>query len=215
MQVASCKHCSTSLEKLVWKVWQVELWSELHLRYASCIKHLCMHPHQWTCLSQLALRTPSFNSFESGMHFDESLHWLRFTFVSLFLFTAPPPSQSTYNSSVHPLQLRCSSNILRLTKARCYGCNGTYQHWQVTAAVHLKNIAWFHYFFSEMIVWADHCYCTFKELHITFITYDYSGNIVSQDQEFWTTEVGKLHFEEWCIQYNYALFIWAIYRGQK
>jgi hypothetical protein len=54
------------------------------------------------------------------------------------------------------------SNIPHLAKARCYGCNSTYQCGQVTATIHSKNIAWFHNFFSETTVWADHCYCILK-----------------------------------------------------
>jgi hypothetical protein len=48
-----------------------------------------------------------------------------------------------------------------------------------------------------------------------FLRNDHSRNIVGQDQEFWMTDTVKWHVEEWCIRYNYTLFIWAIYRDQK
>jgi hypothetical protein len=40
MQVASCKCCSAIWEKLAWTVSQVELWSELGLRWNICINRL-------------------------------------------------------------------------------------------------------------------------------------------------------------------------------
>jgi hypothetical protein len=82
-----------------------------------------------------------------------------------------------------------------------------------------RNIAWFHYFFPEMILQADHYYCTFQRNHFTFAVFflrnEHSRNTVRQDQEFWMNDVGKRHFEEHCIRYNYTLVIWVIYRVQK
>jgi hypothetical protein len=106
-------------------------------------------------------------------------------FVSLF--TAPPSSQSTHNSSVPPLHLHHSSNIAYLVEAKHCGCNGSYWYGMVTTTVHSENITLFLHFFSETIVQADHCFCTLQKHHFTllfFLRNYHLGNIVGQDQEF-------------------------------
>jgi hypothetical protein len=40
------------------------------------------------------------------------------------------------------------------------------QYGQVTATVHSKNIAWFHYIFSGMMVQVDHCYLRSKNVNL-------------------------------------------------
>jgi hypothetical protein len=56
---------------------------------------------------------------------------------------------------------------------------------------------------------ADDRYCTFQNL-VTFATFilknDHSGNIWGQDQEFWTVNAVKQHFEEQLKQYYITLF---------
>ena len=47
--------------------------------------------------------------------------------------------------------------------------------------------------------------------HYFFLKNDYSGNTVGQDQNFWTTDMGKQRFEEQCFRYNSTLFIWVIF----
>lgn len=60
-------------------------------------------------------------------------------------------------------------------------------------------------------------YCTFQDHNIIYEFFSWkphSGSIVYWDREFWTTDTGW-HFEEWCIWYNYTLFIWVIFQEQK
>ena len=40
-------------------------------------------------------------------------------------------------------------------------------------------------------------------------------NCVGQDQEFWTMDRGKQHFEKQCIQCDIMLFIWAIFAWKQ
>lgn len=46
-----------------------------------------------------------------------------------------------------------------------------------------------------------------------FLENSHSVNIVSQDWEFWITDIGKLHIQEWCIRYNNTSFTWVIFLG--
>jgi hypothetical protein len=81
-----------------------------------------------------------------------------------------------------------------------------------------KNIMWFHYIFSGMMVQVDHCYCTFQKHQFTFTVFlrnNHSMNIVGQDQEFCMTDVGKQHLKEWCIRCNCTLFIWVLSWDQR
>jgi len=48
-----------------------------------------------------------------------------------------------------------------------------------------------------------------------FLRYNYSRNIVVQDQEVWKTDRVRQHFEEWCTWYIYALFMRVNFRDQK
>jgi hypothetical protein len=95
------------------------------LYYAHCMKHLHIHSCEWTQACELASCTCGFNSFKSCVRFDKARLWFGFTFISLF---TAPTMWSTHNSSMPPLH---SFNILHLAEARCYGCNGTYQYWQL------------------------------------------------------------------------------------
>ena len=51
-------------------------------------------------------------------------------------------------------------------------------------------------------------------LLLHYFSYACSGNIVGQNQEFWT-DAGKWHFKEQYMQHNYVLILWAIYQDQK
>jgi hypothetical protein len=46
-------------------------------------------------------------------------------------------------------------------------------------------------------------------------THSHSRCIVGQGQGVWITSAVKQHFKEWCILYNYTLFMWAIFWGQQ
>jgi hypothetical protein len=106
------------------------------------------------------------------------------------------------------------ANIPLLTELWRYGC---VECGQVAATMHSKNIAWFHYIFSETIVRADHCYIIFQKHKFTFTVFlrsDHSMDIVRRYQEFWVTDAGKRHLEERCIRYNCTLFTWSLFRDQ-
>jgi hypothetical protein len=110
-------------------------------------------------------------SFKSDVCFHRTRLWFGFMFIPLF--TVPPFSQSTYNSSMPPLH-PCHSIILHF-EVRCYGSNGTYQYGKVTATLQKHSVTsllflkkdspgrsllqyipktsfYFHYFFSKTII---------------------------------------------------------------
>lgn len=54
------------------------------------------------------------------------------------------------------------------------------------------------------------CCCSFQMMMLSLIfvhRFAHSWNIVGQNWGFWTINVGKWHYKEWCIKYNNSLFV--------
>lgn len=83
--------------------------------------------------------------------------------------------------------------------------------------LYIPKTSWFHDFFSEIMVWVDHCYCTFKKYYFTLVFFslrnNVSGKIRTKNFERLTWENDTSRNE--CIRYNDTLFTWTIYRDQK
>lgn len=119
---------------------------------------------------------------------------------------------AAYAFSLQPLNLHSTFGWHVVTFCTySYNCEGDYQYRQVSATVCFRNIT-----FILNLVDAWH-YCTFQDRNIVYDFFPWkphSGNIVYWDQEFWMTDTGW-HFKEWCIWYNYTLFIQVIFQEQK
>jgi hypothetical protein len=99
----SSKCCCVSQEKLVWKVWQVELVTAYMKRMHTSLR---VDWHEPTCIVNTWLKA------QSRVYFDETLLWFGFTFVSLF--TASPLTRSVNSSLLPPLYPHCSTSISHL-----------------------------------------------------------------------------------------------------
>jgi hypothetical protein len=145
MQVTSRKcHC-TSQQKLENSTCWTLKWVVICNMWES--RNVCAHPWVDSCEPTCIMWT-QFKNFKSNLCFDKTRNWFGFTFVSLFLFIAPPPLWNIHNSLMPPPHSRCSSNIPHFAKVRNYGYNGTYQYGQVTDTIQSKNIMQYHFFFS-------------------------------------------------------------------
>jgi hypothetical protein len=71
---------------------------------------------------------------------------------------------------------------------------------------------------TVLTVRAGYCYYTFQKHRFTstiFLSNNHSVNNVGQQHKFWMTDMGKWHFEERCMQYNYTLFIWMLWWDRR
>jgi hypothetical protein len=150
---------------------------------------------RWTLKSHCVSCIPGFNSFESGVGFNQlgsGLGGSRSSPSSLLPY-------AHYQQTFHwCLPFTPAAHPLLLTWLKHYGCNGIYQYWHVTGNTDYKNTMWFHYCFSEMIMWADHCYCTLQKHHFTSIIF-FSETIIPGI--LWV----RTKNSEWLTQENDAL----------